>query len=321
MSNINLTVDTINKLEVTQIIRNEAVRERFIEIYDKLWGKGTGEAAYECEANYFQEQLRDKENLKKCTKFSIFTSFIDLAVCGLSLEPGARALCYLIPRSIKIGEKDGRGLYESRVKLSISGYGELVLRARAGQIRHADNPVLVYEGDTFSFSDIDGRKTVRYTCNLPHTSNHIVAAYLRITRPDSTIDYAVMLEEDWKRLEEYSEENNKYFDRETKTWVKNANELYSANNGSIDPGFLCAKLIKHAFKIYPKMRIGMAILESEGEPQQPEINIDDLYKVEGEPAGEAQVNTTTNEAPAPTQQAAPVAAGVTGTADNDDETF
>ena len=55
MSNINLTVDTINKLEVTQIIRNEAVRERFIEIYDKLWGKGTGEAAYEREANYFQE--------------------------------------------------------------------------------------------------------------------------------------------------------------------------------------------------------------------------------------------------------------------------
>ena len=320
MSNINLTVDTINKLEVTQIIRNEAVRERFIFIYDKLWGEGTGEAAYEREANYFQAQLRDKENLRDCTKFSIFTSFIDLAVCGLSLEPGARALCYLIPRSTKIGEKDGRGLYEKRANLTISGYGELVLRARAGQIRHADNPVLVYEGDTFSFSDIDGRKTVRYTCNLPHTSNHIVAAYLRITRTDGTIDYAAMFEEDWKRLEGYSEENNKYFDKNSKTWVKKANELYNTNDGSIDPGFLCAKLIKHAFKTYPKVRTGKAVLESEEEPQQPEINIDEFYKVDGGvPAGEAQVNTPTNEAP--TQAPASVAAGVTGTADNDDETF
>jgi hypothetical protein len=129
-----------------------------------------------------------------------------------------------------------------------------------------------------------------------------------------------MFEEDWKRLEGYSEENNKYFDRKSNTWVKKANDLYSTNGGSIDPGFLCAKLIKHAFKTYPKVRTGKAILESEEEPQQPEVNVDDFYKVEGAaPSGEAQVNTPTNETP--TQQAASVAAGVTGTADNDDETF
>ncbi len=55
---------------------------------------GNGEAAYERESIYFNKALRDKGKLQRATPFSIFTAFIDLAVCGLSLEPGTRALAY-----------------------------------------------------------------------------------------------------------------------------------------------------------------------------------------------------------------------------------
>lgn len=282
MANIQVTVDELNKMQAIDVVQSEAVRNRFIQIYDTLWGAGTGEAAYEREAYHFTSILRDNEKLHKATRFSIFNAFIDLAVTGLSLEPGVRALCYLQGRNFKVGEdpQTGKGIYEGRLTLTISGYGELVLRARAGQIRHADNPVLVYEEDAFSFSDIDGRKQVSYTCNLPHKSNHVVAGYLRITRCDGSVDYSVMLEEDWLRLKDYSGKQNKYWDNTTKQYILKPNELYTSNNGNIDTGFLCAKIIKHAFKTYPKVRIGKAELETQ-QTDEVQNSIDDFYNIEG----------------------------------------
>ena len=324
MSQIQLTVEQLNQLQPIDIVTNETVRQRFIQIYDTLWGAGTGEPAYERESFYFNSILRDKEQLHKATHFSIFTSFIDLAVCGLSLEQGTRALCYLIGRNYCIGKgKDGKNIYEGRLVLTISGYGELVLRARAGQIRHADNPVLVYEEDGFSFTDTDGRKQVSYTCNLPHKSNHIVAAYLRITRADNSIDYAVMLEEDWLRLQGYSSKNNRRYDNQTRQYVETPNELYTSNEGGIDTGFLCAKLIKHAFKTYPKVRIGKAELESQ-QPDETQEDIDAFYNVEGQQPESRVPGTSTAGETAPFGNQPDTSAGVTvdPSADStDDGTF
>lgn len=289
MSNITLTVDTINQLKPLEVVENETVKARFIQIYDTLWGAGTGEAAYERESFYFNNKLRDEEKLQKATSFSIFTSFIDLAVDGLSLEPGTRALCYLQGRNVCIGtDASGKKIYEGRLTLTVSGYGELVLRARAGQIRYADNPVLVYEEDEFAFGDKGGQKIVEYMCHFPHKSNHVVAAFLRITRADGSIDYAVMLEEDWLRLQVYSEKNNRKWDVNTRQWIEKPNDLYLSNGGRIDTGFLAAKLIKHAFKTYPKIRIGKGTeLESQQEDNKQQ-EIDDFYGVA--PAMPADIN-------------------------------
>ena len=280
MSNIALTVESINAMNPLDIVTNENVRSRFIQIWDTLWGAGSGEAAYERESLFFNNKLRDNAYLQHATRFSIFTCFIDLAVAGLSLEPGTRALCYLQGRSYCIGKHpNGDNIYEGRLTLTISGYGELVMRARAGQIRYADNPVLVYEEDTFSFGDMNGQKVVNYMCNLPHKSNHIIAAFLRITRPDGSLDYAVMLEEDWMRLQRYSLKNNQRYDKNTKTYSGNANPLYTSNNGGIDSGFLAAKLIKHAFKTYPKVRIGNGTELESAHDDNKQHEIDDFYGV------------------------------------------
>lgn len=282
MSNIQLTVEEINQMNPLDIVLSDKVKQRFIQIYDTLWGEGAGEAAYERESIHFNRFLSENEKTRNgVTRFSIFTTFIDLAVCGLSVEPGVRALCYLQPRSCKIGKNEkGYDIYEPRLMLTISGYGELVLRSRSGQIKYADNPVIVYEEDSFSFSDKDGRKSVSYTCNLPHKSKKVVACFLRITRADGSIDYAIMFEEDWSRLSEFSAKQNRYFDKENRRWIeKGPNELYSSNAGSIDTGFLMAKCIKHAFKTYPKVRIGKAT-ELATEQDNLSESIDDLYGVE-----------------------------------------
>lgn len=308
MSDIKFTVERLNELQPLDIVTDSAVRDRFIQIYDTLWGAGTGEAAYERESRYFNHLLREADGgkLQKATKFSIFNAFIELAVSGLTIEPRSRALCYLTGRNVNVGTKEHQR-WEGRCVLTISGYGELVLRVRAGQIRHADNPVLVYENDEFSFADRDGRKSVEYVAHYPHTGKRIVACYLGITRADGSRDYGILFEEDWHRLAGFSAKQNS----------KNIpNSLYGYRGEGapldIDPGFLCAKCIKHAFKSYPKVRIGSrTVLETD---------------IADTPEGERQLGigeTPATEAPAMRHQEsfAPepdTAAGVTVETDEED---
>lgn len=255
MSNAISLAKELQSMKAIDVIRNERVRNQFISVYNSIWKEG-GEQVYEREAIYFNQQLRDKQNLRECSGTSIFYAFIDLAVKGLTLATGAQALCYLIPRSVKIGiDQSGKDIWEKVCNLTISGYGELVLRKNAGQIRHADNPVIVYEGDTFQYGEQNGQKIVNYMSAFPRRSNKIIACFLKITRADGTIDYSVMTEQDWMRLKGYSDKQNTYYDSKTRQYVTKSNELY-AKDGQIDTGFLMAKCVKHAFKTYPKLNIG-----------------------------------------------------------------
>lgn len=335
MSQIEITVKLLNELQPTEIVRNDNVRDKFIQIYDAMWSQSTGvsgEAAYEKEARNFNRLLSEKEDVrKKCSHFSLFTSFLDVAISGLTLDPGTKAQAYLLARSIAVdsyvddhGQKKNR--YETQCVLTVSGYGELVLRARCGQIRHADNPVIVYEEDSFEFGERNGQKFVNYTCRLPHQSGRIVACFMKITRADGSADYAVMLPEDWARLSNYSARQNSKFNYQTKQWENGKpNALYTAQGGQIDPGFLVAKCIKHAFKTYPKARVGHATQLESQQVDETEI-YDDIYGITDK--GE-QVDTATGEIITdrqPEQSFAPAdntAAGVTvdPAANDDDDTF
>lgn len=291
MSKISLKVDEINQLAPLDIVTNEAVRNKFIQIYDAAWTPATGipgEAVYEKEARNFNRILSENEDLRNnCTRFSLFTAFLDVAISGLSLEPGARAQAYLLSRSIAVGSyidnnRQKKKQYETQAVLTISGHGELVHRARCGQIRHADNPVIVYEEDNFEYGEYNGSKFVNYTCRLPHTSGNIIACFMKITRADGSIDYAVMLPEDWMRLAGYSARQNRQWDNQARQWKQgNPNALYGFANGQckIDPGFLIAKCIKHAFKSYPKARIGRGSQLESQQVEEMEIN-DNLYGLE-----------------------------------------
>lgn len=280
MANIASTVEELNSVQNNvEVVDKPAVRDRFIQIYETLWGEGTGAAAYEKESINFKKIVSESSylsNPRYITPFSVFTSFIDLAVSGLSLEPGSRALCYLLPRKYKVLSANGGEAWEGRCCLTVSGYGEIFMRERAGQIAHADNPVLVYAEDEFTFYDKDGRKSVNYVCHLPHNSKQIVAGFMKITRNDGTIDYAVMFQEDWNRLKGYSEKNSN---------DNKANALYtSGEGGTIDTGFLMAKIIKHAFRTYPKVRIGKSTT-METEHTEEEV---DYYGMEAETSAQPQ---------------------------------
>ena len=316
MGNINLTVEEINRLEPTAIATNELVRAKFIQIYEAMWTPSTGitgEAAYERESRNFNRILGEKEDLRKnCTRFSLFTAFLDVAISGLTLDPGTRAQAYLLSRSIAVDsyldqQGNKKNKYETQCILTVSGYGELILRARCGQIRHADNPVIVYAEDEFEYGERNGNKFVNYTCRLPHTSGNIVACFMKITRADGSIDYAVMLPEDWNRLAGFSARQNRQWDNQRRQWVLgNPNALYGQQqDGSLklDTGFLIAKCIKHAFKTYPKARVGRGTQLESQQVDEVEIN-DDIYGLEdgssvNRSTGEVLPSQDTGFAPAP----------------------
>ena len=115
----------------------------------------------------------------------------------------------------------------------------------------------------FEYGEKNGVKIVNYMSAFPRKSDRIVACFVKITRADGSIDYSVMTETDWKRLQGYSEKQNSYTDRRTGETVVKSNALYNIN-GQIDTGFLIAKCIKHAFKTYPKINIGKgSVMESD----------------------------------------------------------
>lgn len=292
MSNALNFAKQLQTMKAANVVRDENVRTQFINVYNSIWKEG-GEQVYEREAIYFNQQLRDKQQLRDCSGLSTYYAFIDLAVKGLSLAPGPQTLCYLLPRSIKVGvDQQGRDVWEKICNLTISPYGELLLRRAAGQIRYADNPIIVYEGDSFQYGEQNGQKIVNYMSALPRKSDKIIACFIKITRADGSIDYSVMTEQDWLRLKTYSDKQNTRFNASTKTYETKSNELYGVNGAQIDSGFLMAKCIKHAFKSYPKLKIGRgSALESEIIEQAQEqqfdpydTSIDDNNQQEDQPA-------------------------------------
>lgn len=265
----------LNKLTPMQIADNPQIQNKFVKLYNSIHGSDNGELILEREKYHFVRQINDNPGLKQCTSLSLYGCFMDVAVTGMTFEGGSQPLIYMIPRSVNVGTKEQKQ-YEKRAVLMISPYGELVLRMKAGQIRHADNPVIVYEGDSFQYgSDRDGN-WVKHTAKVPNESQKIIACYMRIVRNDGTVDFSYLLEADVKRLAGYSEKQN----------FGKANALYASNGGQIDTGFLKAKTIKHAFKTYPKlvtskqMPMGEhTVVESQDEVETPAID----YGIEPEP--------------------------------------
>ncbi|MBK7883034.1 MAG: recombinase RecT [Chitinophagaceae bacterium] len=119
----------------------------------------------------------------------------------------------------------------------MSGQGELLLRMQQGQIKYADNPVLVYEGDIFKTGTRNGQLFVDHEATIPRKSDNIIACYLRITRNDDSADYKVLTMPEIEKLRKFSKDPN------SKAWTDGL------------PGMVQAKTIKHAFKNYPKLRI------------------------------------------------------------------
>lgn len=297
---VEVALNAIPKFELASDTR---VSHKFIDLFRHVHG-GDGKQMYEVEKFHFNKLLQENKELQTCTNLSLYGAFVDIAVQGLSIDP-SRKLAYLYPQSVNVGTKDNKQ-YEKRAYLKISPRGELYLRQQYGQIRHADNPVLVYEGDKFSKMTGPTGTVINHESIYPRKSNKIIACFFRFVKSDGSIDYGFIDYEGMMRLKGYSERKN----------FGKANALYTNNNGEPDAGFWEAKCILHAFDSYPKVKLRgqNTVLETETDTETP---ID--YSIEGEnieftPVQEEEtlitaeeVNTDTGEVKEEAKEEAPKA--------------
>lgn len=256
----------IEKLTPAEIVADENVSSKFIQLYNAIHGAKMGESIYNKEQFNFMKCLNDNPVLQECTKLSLYGCFLDIAVNGLSLDQGPKPLAYMTSRNAKIKLANGQDAWEKRAEIKISPYGELVMRMRAGQIKQADNPVIVYDGDLIKVGLNDrGKRIVKeYDALIPRKKDaKIVGGFIRIERHDGAFENPWIDISEMDRLKAYSNRQNKGTSTDNK-----ANALYTSNKGQIDPGFFEAKIIKHAFRSYPKVRIGeFTALETHEEPK------------------------------------------------------
>ncbi len=261
------TFDSVKPIDIPLV---PDIHKRFVSIYEQVHG-GNGKTFYEQEKFFFQRILTENPKLAACTKLSLYACFLEAAVNGISLDP-KKKMCYITPSSAKVGNT-----WEQRASLELSPYGELYKRMLDGQIKYADNPKVVYEGDMFEpYEDEHGTK-VKYSPKVPRKSNKIIACFIKITRNDGTLDYKWLFPNDMERLAGYSLRKNSRggvrTDKEGNVIQPKANELYSSGlDGQADAGFWEAKTIKHAFKSYPKMRVGTRVTKLATEKDDTELD-------------------------------------------------
>jgi recombinational DNA repair protein RecT len=259
----------VEKLTLTQIVDDERVKSRFVELFNARNRTKDGAALYTMATESFLRAIQEDQNLQQCTPISLYNAFLDMAYYGITVAKAAQPLAYLLWNNVNTGTKESPA-WEKRATLTISPYGELAIRQSMNQIKHADNPIVVYEDDEYSgIVYKDGQKTVNYKKNLKSKNRKIVAAFIKITRHDGSIDFVETDMAQIARLAGYS--NRKNFN-------KGANALYSSNAGQIDEGFLTAKLIKHAFKTYPRVNNPHSAAAFQTEQVETEVEeVEDIY--------------------------------------------
>lgn len=262
-----------NVADKTTLVDQQPIKDSFIDTLVRMhrFSPEDAEATYEREARYFKRLISQSDWLKESTGISLCSAFFEVAITGLSLQPGSKSDAYLEARNAEqLVENQKRWVKVAR--LVVTAYGELNLRIKSGQIIRMNNPIVIYDGDKFQpCTNERGELKVDYMPAIPRKTNKIIGVYVCIVLPHNGLDFKWLLEDDITRLANYSK---------TKT-QKDGNALYSANDGQIDPGFLEAKCIKHAMRAYTKLKVSENVAfegDDIADDQQPKTFVDEAPK-------------------------------------------
>lgn len=297
--------DVLPNLAPKEIASNELVRNQFIETYKKIHESSDSEAEafYEKEKSYYIMALNDeKSRLTTCTNLSLYSSFMECAIQGLSTKKQGQAEAYYECKGIK-RIVDKKETWVNTCFFVVMAYGELALRKRYGQILHASNPIVVYENDTFKpKTNEDGDLIIQYERSEKSERSEkvmkkfkegklvtndgdliveekdalaiaekgkstIKACFTILHLPGGIRDYKWLDRDDIERLRKKSAKmlrNDK------------GNALYSSGiDGQIDEDFLRAKCLKHAFKTLPRMKHDLSNVKFEPESIEEDDDIVD----------------------------------------------
>jgi recombinational DNA repair protein RecT len=149
MNALTLTQTALNApADLKGVFEIEAFKNNFVNNYLKTTGKDNGSLIYEREKLLFMRALQQTKKLEKCSRFTIYSSFIELAVSGLSLNDGQT---YIIP-------------YGEVAQFQVGWKGRLEQIAQIPMVKFVNPPKLVYESeideDRFDYEEINGATVI-----------------------------------------------------------------------------------------------------------------------------------------------------------------
>lgn len=229
---------------MTAITKIEQSKMSFIDIYKAVHKCSNQEAEnfYEVEAFQFRKAIEENKDFAACTDLSVAGVFLEVISNGLSFDKSSRHV-YIMSRNVNVGTRE-TPKWEKRLTYSYAADGIIYLCKSARSIKNCSSPVIVYEGDELKVSNVNGYRSIDHSPAIPRKSNKIWGGYCFITNNDNSREAFWMDVAEVDRLKGFSAKQNK----------GNANELYTANEGQIDPGFFGTKIVKAALKHYSKKR-------------------------------------------------------------------
>lgn len=83
---MQLKVAELNGMKPAQLIEDERVQQKFVQLFDSIHGSQNGELFYAKEKFNFMKLVSENKTLSQCTPLSLYGCFLDVSVNGLSLE-------------------------------------------------------------------------------------------------------------------------------------------------------------------------------------------------------------------------------------------
>lgn len=260
-NNLELTAKHIKSLSPIAVATDKAIGEHFVNKFMAMYHvpKEKAIAFYEREKDNFTQRIMESEELQKCTPLSLFTALMKVGGWKLSLDGGAQSEVYLIPGNKKI-VVEGRDTWIKECAAQPSPYGEKKIRVETGQVTHVGNPTVVYDCDQYKeFDKEDGTRWVEWTKGTRNEGSIITNGFILLEYPNGKREYKTFDVDDIKSWEKASEKKNKGHANQlygyTVTYVKKGNDSVkvSTKSGQIDKKFFEGKILKHAFKLMPRV--------------------------------------------------------------------
>jgi phage RecT family recombinase len=164
-----------NKLQLTksaleapatlaEVFELEPFRDAFAVNYLKTTGRDNGAMIFERERILFMKALQENAKLGNCERFTVYSSFVELAVSGLSLQDGQ---AFIIP-------------YGKKAQFQVGWKGRLEQIQQIPAVKWVNVPVIVWqsevEEDRFSYEYIDGAiSVIKHTPKLKREEDDVIA--------------------------------------------------------------------------------------------------------------------------------------------------
>lgn len=246
------------------VASDETIGKHFVQKFKAMYRVPENQAVafYEREKDNFMKRIEENESLQKCTPMSLFKCFMQVGGWKLSLDTGSQPDVYIIPGNRKVivedenGRKSEQWIQEAAVQPS--PYGEKKIRIETGQIKHVGSPTVVYDCDDYTeMLGTDGRIQVQWKKGQRTEKSRITNGFILLEYPDGTREFKTFDLEDIASWERASTKKNKgktnlLYGYEWKGSGDNAKTV-KIEGGQIDRKFFEGKILKHAFKLFPRV--------------------------------------------------------------------